>query len=71
MRGIVCVRNANRSSFDKIANTRGLLLHDFMLFNGFVLVNGRAFSDNPAYFSFTGPNGFTVIDLVWVSADKL
>lgn len=42
-----------------------------MASNGLVLVNERSRSNKPAHYTFYGNKGFSVIDLVWASADKL
>lgn len=63
--------DVDRSSLDGTSNARGSSLSDFMHSNGLVLINGRSVSDSPAQFTFIGSNGLSVIDLVWISADKL
>lgn len=56
---------AKRNSLDKKLLKRGKELLDFMESELFVLLNGRTRSDDPADFTYVGPRGRSVIDLVW------
>lgn len=63
--------NRLRASNDIVCNARGTSLHEFMTFNGFILINGRAPSDSPARFTFCSSAGRSVIDHFWCSTDSL
>lgn len=56
---------AERASLDIVIDSHGKILSDFMESNEFFVCNSRAVGDNPAKFTFNGPMGKSVIDLVW------
>ena len=51
-----------------MTNDRGRDLTEFMEDNFFILLNGRTPGDSPANFTYVGPKGNSVIDLVWCSS---
>uniref|UniRef100_T1I9R7 Endo/exonuclease/phosphatase domain-containing protein n=1 Tax=Rhodnius prolixus TaxID=13249 RepID=T1I9R7_RHOPR len=55
-----------RQSADKEVNRKGTLLTEVMENNGLFVCNGRSYSDFPANYTFIGPQGKSVIDLVWL-----
>lgn len=61
----------HRRSRDIVRNRRGQLIEDFMVVNGFVLLNGRAPTDCPANFTFCASTGNSVVDLAWVNSRGL
>ncbi|KAJ8980830.1 hypothetical protein NQ317_018410 [Molorchus minor] len=63
--------NENRSSRDKILNTRGRMIVEFMYENSFSMLNGRTKSDTPAQFTHIAERGKSVIDLVWINNSNL
>ncbi|XP_033229134.1 beta-arrestin-2-like [Belonocnema kinseyi] len=60
-----------RSSRDRFSNSRGKTFMAYMEVNELVLINGRFPSDSPADFTFIGPQGSSIIDLVWCSMKGL
>lgn len=62
---------ANRLSWDASPMKRGTELVNFMEANGFSLLNGRTPGDIPGNFTFTGPQGNSVVDLVWIDHPHL
>uniref|UniRef100_T1IG79 Endonuclease/exonuclease/phosphatase domain-containing protein n=1 Tax=Rhodnius prolixus TaxID=13249 RepID=T1IG79_RHOPR len=55
-----------RQSADKEVIRKGTLLTEVMENNGLFVCNGRSYSDFPANYTFIGPQGKSVIDLVWL-----
>ncbi|KAG5874375.1 hypothetical protein JTB14_001694 [Gonioctena quinquepunctata] len=54
-------------SNDKILNTRGRNILEFMSLNSFALLNGRTFEDRPAQFTHVSSSGNSEIDSAWVN----
>lgn len=61
-----CLRGQRRS-LDRLSETRGLQLVDFMEKNGMIVLNGRSRGDPKGMFTFAGAPGNSTIDQVWVS----
>lgn len=55
----------NMLNSDKVVNYRGRCLVEFMMSHNFSLINGSIITDRPANFTFSGPQGNSVIDLVF------
>lgn len=53
----------HRSSLDRIVNARGTLLNEIMEEHGFITLNGRSTSDNPAQYTFLSSLGKSTICL--------
>ncbi|KAG5899150.1 hypothetical protein JTB14_027343 [Gonioctena quinquepunctata] len=58
---------ACRFSNDKILNTRGRNILEFMSLNLIALLNGRTSKDRPAQFTHVSSSGNSVIDSAWVN----
>lgn len=54
-----------RRSLDQTLKSSGRSLIDFMTSNSFTLLNGRSVSDFPGQYTFVGPQGCSVVDLVF------
>lgn len=57
---------SKRRTCDISVNKRGLELNDFMISNGFIVLNGRSRSDAEEVYTFVGGDGHSVIDLAWI-----
>lgn len=56
---------------DEFVNSKGKIFINNFETNDLILLNGRAPSDTPANYTFLGPQGASVIDLVWFSSGAL
>lgn len=56
---------SDRRSNDTVTNRRGKNLLGFMIENGFVVLNGRSYSDYLAAITSSSKKGSSVVDLVW------
>lgn len=61
--------NRSRRTMVTKTDNRGMLLLDFMIGNGFTLLNGRTKSDTPG--KFTSTAGVSTYDLIWISVEDL
>lgn len=55
----------SRTSMDETITGKGRDLLDFMFLNSMTVINGRTSLDRPAQFTYSGPSGDSVVDLVW------
>lgn len=63
--------SATRKSLDNETDKRGKLLANFMELNEFILLNGRTPDDLMGTFTYEGPFGSSILDLVWCSYNGL
>lgn len=56
---------------DTKINARGRLITDFFEEHAFMLLNGKTREDTPACFTFCGPKGNSIVDLVFCNFDYL
>lgn len=60
-----------RVANDNICNSRGEILNDFMLTNGFIVLNGRSPGDHPGQYTCINVFGKSTVDFIWCTLDAL